>query len=866
MVAYGQAAGGRSWASAAAGGKAKGSWSYWEWNWCSLWKCRGCDRVAPPWVKAARPPAAAAGQEPPVADAEGFVAQPRGRKARRQAKRTAARAASAGAASQEGVSEASSGQQSAVEQHRLEAKRIEDFLAAPGGSIDEGCLQSLRAALDRERRRLSAAEAAQAERRKADTPLPKAVEECRAALEAHREEQLAAEARQAKEVGAAFVGTDLLGMVRGLIQQVEALPQGFAAGNGEAAFAEVAKQIAAARRTRPSAAKQHAEERRAERGPQPSRWLGTWPTLGQPSSTTSRWLLLLVAMLLWVGVGFDVDSAGQWSVDSRRVRRRLSEQAADERVAESLDGRSEAKVLGCNGNVWNRGVEVLEAFFRAHQYWPQLVLLQETRLTQERLPGARALARRLGYAAFFHEAVATGQPGPNATSGGVAILVRAGFQAEESACQLPAALRHRLIGVEVTAPSGLCLLALARYFQHSLGPRGINLDLFSSVSDLVASPLDLPWVLQADSNMEPEPLQELGWPAAVRGQVLGPSEATCVAQGLEHVYDWFVASSDLATCTVSCANTLNDFGLHPHSPVLLRLQDVRCDALVEVPSRPARLPEVEVKGVCSREDAVAQAFTVGKRGKVSQQDVAWSWAQGSCPTSLSAAFGEWIEAAEGTLTGIHEIAPGGLTRYLGRAAGPKTRRMPFSALVQREARLKYSMLTHRLRSCLAVALQRLRAEQASRWHPTHSWWFEQQAAARAKLLDEATHEEAGLRSAPLLGASGVKWGDLAFHAGVKGCPTAIAKLQSWLLASQRRDAAEGAAAWRSWAQTAAEKGGRLAHRFSKAAPTPVVRDADAGRPLVGMDAVDQLTRTWQRLWLQEGFSSGVGAHQWDVGS
>eukprot|EP00959_Pyramimonas_sp_CCMP1952_P299620 6266932-Pyramimonas_sp.AAC.1 len=31
-------------------------------------------------------------------------------------------------------------------------------------------------------------------------------------------------------------------------------------------------------------------------------------------------------MLLWVGVGFDVDSAGQWSVDSRRVRRRLSEQ------------------------------------------------------------------------------------------------------------------------------------------------------------------------------------------------------------------------------------------------------------------------------------------------------------------------------------------------------------------------------------------------------------------------------------------------------------------------------------------------------------------------------------------------------------
>ncbi|CAK0860087.1 unnamed protein product [Prorocentrum cordatum] len=895
MVAYGQAAGGRSWASAAAGGKAEGSWSYWvcssgvcrEWNWCSLWKCRGCDRVAPPWVKAAQPPAAAAGQEPPVADAEGFVAQPRGRKARRQANRTAARATSAGAASQAGVCEASSGQQSAVEQRCLEVKRIEDFLAAPGGSIDEGCLQSLRAALARERRRLSAAEAALADRRKADAPLPKAlhgagdalgklvrqgrakeqallkaeeahaaaigergaaiareaacaeaVEERRAAVEAHREEQKAAEARQAKEVGAAFVGADLLGMVHGLIQQVEALPQGFAAGNGEAAFAEVAKQIAAVRRHAPPEAR------------------------GRSS---------------WADTPLDVSDE---DLDG--------DEAADERVAESLDGRSEAKVsndkrtrmtaqeacigkarlgpqpapgpdprgpcplraglevLGCNGNVWNRSVEVLEAFFHAHQYWPQLVLLQETRLTHERLPGARALARRLGYAAFFHEAVATGQPGPNATSGGVAILVRAGLQ--------------------VTAPSGLRLLALAGYFQHSLGPRGVNLDLFSSVSGLVAFSLDLPWVIQADFNMEPEPLQELGWPAAVRGQVLGPSEATCVVQGLERVYDWFVASSDLATCAVSCATTLNDFGLHPHSPVLLRLQDVRCDALVEVPPRPARFPEVEVKGVCSREDAVVQAFAVGERGKASQKDVAWSWAQGSCPTSLSAAFGEWTEAAEGTLTGIHEIAPGDLPRYLGRAAGPKTRRMPFSALVQREARLKYSMLTHRLRSCLAVALQRLRAEQASRWRPTHSWWYEQQAAARAKLLDEATQDEACLRSAPLLGASDVKWGDVAFHAGVMGCPTAIAELQSWLLASQRRDAAEGAAAWRSWAQTAVGKGGRLAHRFSKAAPTPVARDADAGRPLVGMDAVDQLTRTWQRLWPQEGFSSGVGAHQWDVGS
>ncbi|CAK0855309.1 unnamed protein product [Prorocentrum cordatum] len=362
MVALGQPAGGRSWAGVAAGGKAKGSWSYWvcssgqcrEWNWCSHWKCRGCGRVAPPWVKAAQPPAAAAGQEQPAADAEGFVVQPRGRKARRQAKRTAARAASAGAASLAGVSEASSVQGSAVERHRQEVKRIEDFLAAPGESIDEACLQSLRSALDRERRRLSAAEAALAERRKADTPLPKAlrgagnalaklarqgrakeqallkaeeahaaairereaaiareaacaeaVEECRAALEAHREEQRAAEARQAKEVGAAFVGTDLLGMVFGLIQQVEALPQGFAAGNGEAAFAEVAEQIAAARGR--------------------SSWADT------PLDVSDEDL--------------DGDEEEQMTPPSvAKLRGEEKRTAADERAAETLDWRSQAKV------------------------------------------------------------------------------------------------------------------------------------------------------------------------------------------------------------------------------------------------------------------------------------------------------------------------------------------------------------------------------------------------------------------------------------------------------------------------------------------------------------------------------------------
>ncbi|CAK0867581.1 unnamed protein product, partial [Prorocentrum cordatum] len=307
------------------------------------------------------------------------------------------------------------------------------------------------------------------------------------------------------------------------------------------------------------------------------------------------------------------------------------------------------------------------------------------------------------------------------------------------------------------------------------------------------------------------------------------------------------------------------FGLHPHRPVLLRLQDVRADALVEVPSRPARFPEVAPELLRAHEDAEIVRYSFGKKGQVTSREVSWSWDVGSAPTSLSVAFGEWAAAAEGTLVGIHGIGQADLARHLGRGEGPRLTLKPLSALVRREARFRFSLLTHRLRSCLDVALQRVRAESTGRWHPRHADWYEHQAELRAQLLLEAAQEADDSVGQGLPGAAPERWSDLVYQAGVRGSPEAVRDLQGLLYASQRRDAAQSAQAWRSWAQTAVEKGGRLAHRFSKATPPPTVRDADSGRRLVGMAAIGELTRVWQKLWLQDGFASGAGASSWDVG-
>ncbi|CAK0841513.1 unnamed protein product, partial [Prorocentrum cordatum] len=169
-------------------------------------------------------------------------------------------------------------------------------------------------------------------------------------------------------------------------------------------------------------------------------------------------------------------------------------------------------LFGCNGNTWSRSFEAIAAFFKTCNYWPDVEALQETRLPHERLPSAAAQARGLGYVAFLPEAALTDKQGPQATSGAAAILVRDGLQADESAFSLPSALRHRLSCVEVATASGLWFLALSGHFQHSVGPRGTNLDLFSAISEVTGFSADIPFVLQSDFNMEPEPLEELGWP------------------------------------------------------------------------------------------------------------------------------------------------------------------------------------------------------------------------------------------------------------------------------------------------------------------------------------------------------------------
>ncbi|CAK0803810.1 unnamed protein product, partial [Prorocentrum cordatum] len=511
---------------------------------------------------------------------------------------------------------------------------------------------------------------------------------------------------------------------------------------------------------------------------------------------------------------------------------------AGEKAAVQL--RAGFDVLGLNGNTWDRAMEVLEAYIARKDERPHLVTVQEVRLGPRQLENARRRARGLGYAAFLHAAAPTGQAAL-AHSGGVGVLVRDDLQAREAQWRVPGDFRHRMVAVRVASASGLQFLACSLYLQDGLGPKGVNLDIIGGLGDLVLTE-GLPWLVQGDFNMEPGTLYELGWPALQRGAYLGPAGPTCMASGTERVYDWFASSFCLSHGVASTA-VLDGYALHPHRPVLLRLQDLRPDALVQVLVRPGRFPDVEAANCRAHEDAVVQVFRRSGRGQWQAEPCTWSWEAGVLPHDLPAAVCEWVEAVEGTLVGIHDIQPDAHKRFLGRAAGPRRALRPMSAVAKREYRFRHSELTHAIRQALDLALQRLAADRSGRWRLSHESWYSREAERISGLLGIASAAAREEEEAEQLDFDTSGWNDLVGHAGVLGHVGAIAELQRRLYSSQRRDGGISSARWRAWAK---------------------VVDPDTGMPLAGMIAIGQLEANWQALWQQEGFKGGADVCTWDV--
>ncbi|CAK0895042.1 unnamed protein product [Prorocentrum cordatum] len=281
--------------SPCSGGSGRRSKSYWmcscgEWNWDWRTSRLGCGHAAPPWATGTPPPKAR-----PKADKDGWVDQPRGRRAQRQARGAASRAAST--KSQTSASAASGtpsgGGATAIERLQAAVEQLEALQAEPPDGVD-GCFTDVVASqLEAKRTELVKAQKAAAEQKASSLPratrlhreanaiskgekrlraarleleqkqeardlveaqlhqaqeklaeLDEEVEEASLALqaleEAAREEAEAMRRQRAAE----WTGAS---QVPGLLMQLEKLPEAWSTSNFEVAWAAIRAQMEAVR-------------------------------------------------------------------------------------------------------------------------------------------------------------------------------------------------------------------------------------------------------------------------------------------------------------------------------------------------------------------------------------------------------------------------------------------------------------------------------------------------------------------------------------------------------------------------------------------------------------------------------------------
>ncbi|CAK0832877.1 unnamed protein product [Prorocentrum cordatum] len=260
----------------------------WNWDWRS--SCLSCGHAAPPWALGSAPAVAK-----PEADKGGWVGQPRGRKAQRQARNAAARAASA--KSQTSASAASGapcgGGVTAIERLQATAEQLEALLAGPPEGVDGSFAGVVASQLEAKRAELARAQQAAAEQKAATMPrstllhkeanaISKAEKRLRAARQDLEQKQVArdlaeaqlqkaqeelaeldgaleeasralqvleeaareeAEARQ-RQRAAEWAGAS---QVPGLLTQLDKLPEAWASSNFEVAWAAIRAQMEAVR-------------------------------------------------------------------------------------------------------------------------------------------------------------------------------------------------------------------------------------------------------------------------------------------------------------------------------------------------------------------------------------------------------------------------------------------------------------------------------------------------------------------------------------------------------------------------------------------------------------------------------------------
>ncbi len=201
----------------------------------------------------------------------------------------------------------------------------------------------------------------------------------------------------------------------------------------------------------------------------------------------------------------------------------------------------------------------------------QVILAQETWVTQDAVPAASAWAKRRGWQSVWAAAV----PGPNGgASGGVAVLVRDGI-----GCHYPPGASHviapgRAVAAVVQAPGHRPTVYVSCYLCHGKGPCGENLDILAAVGQRMRSlPENVEYVIGGDLNMEPPDVASTGILDEIEATIMAPATTRGTFRGprSSSLLDYFLTSSRIAAA-IGDVRVVEAAGIRGHTPVLLEFK------------------------------------------------------------------------------------------------------------------------------------------------------------------------------------------------------------------------------------------------------------------------------------------------------
>ncbi len=201
----------------------------------------------------------------------------------------------------------------------------------------------------------------------------------------------------------------------------------------------------------------------------------------------------------------------------------------------------------------------------------QVILAQETWLTQDAVPAASAWAKRRGWQSIWAAAVS----GPNGgASGGVAILVREGI-----GCHYPPDGSHvivegRAVAAIVQAPGHRPMAFASCYLHHGRGPSGENLEILAAVGQrMKALPINYEYIIGGDLNMEPPDVASTGIQEEIDATIMVPSTTRGTFRGptSSSLIDYFLVSQRVAAA-VDNIKVVEAAGIKGHTPILMEFK------------------------------------------------------------------------------------------------------------------------------------------------------------------------------------------------------------------------------------------------------------------------------------------------------